>query len=75
MGKKEKEQGVNWTKFINDLLRPENRKLLFIYVVIFGIILLVFMTFLKSFFILIVVFALIFGSGILSFFKKESRKK
>jgi len=68
-----KDDKVNWNKFINDLLRPENRKLLFIYVIISGIILIVMLNFLASFFILIAIFGFAFGYPITrKIFKKRS---
>ena len=50
-----KDDKVNWNKFINDLLRPENRKLLFTYVIIGGIRIITLLNFLASFFIIIAI--------------------
>lgn len=73
--KKEKGDNINFNKFINNMLRPENRKLLFIYVIVGAVILISLLNFLASFFIILIVFGVIFGSGIWTFIRKMMRKQ
>lgn len=71
MAKRDKE-GMNWNKFINDMMRPENRKLLLIYLSIICIAMLILINFLASFgFILIILGVLIFRPKLGKIFKRK----
>jgi hypothetical protein len=71
MGKKD--DMVNWNKFINNMMRPENRKLLFAYVVIFLIFSTLILYALQSMIMIILVFGALFGYPVIkTIMKKKS---
>lgn len=69
MGKKD--DTVNWNKFINNMMRPENRKLLFTYVVIFLIASVLILYAMQSMIMIILVFGVLFGYPIIKGIMKK----